>query len=122
MRGRRAQLIKGADHGGAEVAYSWILEESLCQQVAIPIKRRVTDEGEPGPKRMDEDQCRQMRKSGEPFFVHPVQVAKLLTGLKMDSETVMAGLLHDTVEDTDTTLNHHQYSQDVYYYLPLYVI
>jgi len=50
----------------------------------------------------------QMRKSGEPFFVHPVQVAKLLTGLKMDSETVMAGLLHDTVEDTDTTFNQLQ--------------
>lgn len=45
----------------------------------------------------------QMRKSGEPFVMHPVQVALLLTSLKMDTETVMAGLLHDTVEDTDMT-------------------
>ena len=45
----------------------------------------------------------QMRKSGEPFIVHPVQVATLLAGLKMDAETIMAGLLHDTVEDTDMT-------------------
>jgi (p)ppGpp synthase/HD superfamily hydrolase len=45
----------------------------------------------------------QMRKSGEPFVVHPVQVALLLTSLKMDTETIMAGLLHDTVEDTDMT-------------------
>ena len=45
----------------------------------------------------------QMRKSGEPFIIHPVEVALLLAGLKMDSETVMAGLLHDTVEDTDLT-------------------
>lgn len=43
----------------------------------------------------------QMRKSGEPFIIHPVEVASLLAGLKMDKETVMAGLLHDTVEDTD---------------------
>jgi len=43
----------------------------------------------------------QMRKSGEPFIIHPVEVASLLAGLKMDAETVMAGLLHDTVEDTD---------------------
>ena len=43
----------------------------------------------------------QMRKSGEPFIIHPVEVSVLLAGLKMDAETVMAGLLHDTVEDTD---------------------
>eukprot|EP00957_Ditylum_brightwellii_P049145 3728734-Ditylum_brightwellii.AAC.1 len=45
----------------------------------------------------------QMRKSGEPFVIHPVEVALLLSELKMDAETVMAGLLHDTVEDTDLT-------------------
>ena len=38
----------------------------------------------------------QMRKSGEPHVIHPVEVALLLAGLKMDGETVMAGLLHDT--------------------------
>lgn len=47
----------------------------------------------------------QLRKSGEPFVVHPVEVALLLTELKMDAETVIAGLLHDTVEDTDLTLD-----------------
>ncbi|KAI2498216.1 hypothetical protein MHU86_16298 [Fragilaria crotonensis] len=47
----------------------------------------------------------QLRKSGEPFVVHPVEVALLLTELKMDAETIMAGLLHDTVEDTDLTLD-----------------
>jgi len=45
----------------------------------------------------------QMRKSGEPFIIHPVEVALLLGNLKMDGETVMAGLLHDTVEDTELT-------------------
>lgn len=47
----------------------------------------------------------QKRKSGEPFIIHPVQVAILLAGLHMDAETVMAGLLHDTVEDTDLTFD-----------------
>uniref|UniRef100_A0A7S3PXK1 Putative GTP diphosphokinase RSH1, chloroplastic n=1 Tax=Chaetoceros debilis TaxID=122233 RepID=A0A7S3PXK1_9STRA len=47
----------------------------------------------------------QARKSGEPFIIHPVEVSILLAGLKMDAETVMAGLLHDTVEDTDLAFN-----------------
>ena len=45
----------------------------------------------------------QKRKSGEPFIVHPIAVAALLGGLKMDADTVIAGLLHDAVEDTDMT-------------------
>ncbi len=46
----------------------------------------------------------QKRRSGEPYFVHPVEVAKLLTTMKLDVPTVITGLLHDTVEDTLTTL------------------
>lgn len=47
----------------------------------------------------------QMRRSGEPYFVHPVAVAKLLTCLNLDEDGIIAGLLHDVVEDTDTSLN-----------------
>jgi len=47
----------------------------------------------------------QRRKSGEPFIIHPVEVSLLLSGLRMDAETVAAGLLHDTVEDTDLTFS-----------------
>ena len=43
----------------------------------------------------------QRRKSGEPFVVHPVAVAGILADMRMDHETLIAGLLHDTVEDTD---------------------
>ena len=50
--------------------------------------------------RAHEGQC---RKSGEPFVAHPVEVAIILSGLRMDAETICAALLHDTVEDTETT-------------------
>ena len=42
----------------------------------------------------------QMRKSGEPFFSHPLQVAKILTNLRLDDATIITALLHDTIEDT----------------------
>lgn len=48
-----------------------------------------------------EGQC---RKNGEPFIIHPVETAKILADLKMDLDTIVAGLLHDTVEDTPLTL------------------
>ena len=46
----------------------------------------------------------QSRISGEPYISHPLEVARLLAELRQDPETVCAGLLHDTVEDTSATL------------------
>ena len=43
------------------------------------------------------------RKSGEPYIIHPVEVAIILADLRMDVETLIAALLHDTIEDTDVT-------------------
>jgi len=46
----------------------------------------------------------QKRGSGEEFFVHPEQVARILIGLRADTDTICAALLHDTVEDTSTSI------------------
>ena len=45
----------------------------------------------------------QKRKTGEPYITHPIAVAEILMQIGMDADTVSAGLLHDTLEDTDTT-------------------
>lgn len=45
----------------------------------------------------------QRRKSGEPYVVHPIEVALILADLHMDIDSLCAALLHDTVEDTDTS-------------------
>jgi len=46
----------------------------------------------------------QLRKSGEDFIIHPVGVAKICAGMRLDTETLCAALLHDTVEDTSASL------------------
>lgn len=49
---------------------------------------------------------KQKRSSGEPFIIHPVQVAHILMDLGLDADTVAAGLLHDVIEDTEVELDH----------------
>jgi guanosine-3',5'-bis(diphosphate) 3'-pyrophosphohydrolase len=57
----------------------------------------------------------QVRKSGEPFIEHPLAVAEILADLRLDTTTLSAALLHDTVEDTEVTLGRIQqgFGEDV---------
>src|SRR5438105_817103 len=45
----------------------------------------------------------QLRASGDPYFSHPLEVAAIVTDLKLDDATIVAALLHDTIEDTEAT-------------------
>ena len=45
----------------------------------------------------------QKRKSGEPYIIHPLHTALILADLELDKESIMAGLLHDVMEDTSAT-------------------
>ena len=48
---------------------------------------------------------KQTRESGDPYFSHPIEVAGILTDLKLDESSIVTALLHDLVEDTDTSLD-----------------
>ncbi len=56
-----------------------------------------------------------VRQSGEPYLIHPLDVAMILSEMKMDVTTILVGLLHDTVEDTDATREdlEKQFGQEV---------
>ena len=57
----------------------------------------------------------QVRLSGEPYLIHPMEVAGILVNMKMDAATIISGLLHDTIEDTLTTVDQleQEFGKDV---------
>ncbi len=57
----------------------------------------------------------QVRKNGEPYIIHPLEVAYIVASLNLDTASVCVGLLHDTVEDTDVTLEDikFQFGEDI---------
>ena len=51
----------------------------------------------------------QLRKSGDPYIMHPLEVANIVAQHNLDAPSVCAGLLHDTVEDTEATIDAVRY-------------
>ncbi|KAK9817748.1 hypothetical protein WJX72_001567 [[Myrmecia] bisecta] len=78
-------------------AYLWSRLEPLLHYLAPEPKSKVQE----ALSLAYDSHAGQNRKSGEPFITHPVEVTRILAELQMDHESLIAGLLHDTVEDTD---------------------
>ena len=78
--------------------------EELKKIIAESGKEYDREQIEAAYRLAEEKHREQKRSSGEPYIIHPLSVAAILVGLGMDSQLVMAGLLHDVVEDTDCTL------------------
>ncbi|MDX6686727.1 MAG: diphosphokinase / guanosine-3,5-bis(diphosphate) 3-diphosphatase [Baekduia sp.] len=75
--------------------------EEHADEAALPIDRGRVEEAFVFACEHHADQ---RRKSGEDFIVHPVSVAKICAGMRLDTDTLVAALLHDTVEDTSASL------------------
>ncbi|HLL64558.1 MAG TPA: HD domain-containing protein [Micromonosporaceae bacterium] len=114
-------LCGGAVPGDPTTNYSNVLQQRLRAMLSwqtgedpvsslVHTHRAVHSDGDAGLIRkaygIAEQMHRgQMRKSGEPFITHPLAVAHILAELGMDTTTLVAALLHDTVEDTTYTLS-----------------
>ena len=91
-------LLKPADYTSPEALYDALVKEILkyhpsSDLIMIENAYKVAKEAHEG----------QLRKSGEPYIIHPLCVAIILAELELDKETIAAGLLHDVVEDTVMT-------------------
>ncbi len=102
----------GEDPRAAQAGLSDIERRLLSDLFAV-----IEEHADEGQLAIDRDRvfdafvfsCRhhggQRRKSGEDFIIHPVGVTKICAGLRLDTETLCAALLHDTVEDTSASLD-----------------
>src|SRR5271167_2773849 len=88
VRGRR-RLMRQTDLIERVLAYDPTADESLLNKAYV---YAMTAHG------------KQFRASGDPYFAHPLEVAGILTDLKLDVATIATALLHDTVEDTYVTI------------------
>ncbi|MCR5399528.1 MAG: bifunctional (p)ppGpp synthetase/guanosine-3',5'-bis(diphosphate) 3'-pyrophosphohydrolase [Lachnospiraceae bacterium] len=96
------------DDGRIESLGEFLPPEQLYQDLVTRLRRYHPSDDisliEKAYKVAAEAHAEQVRKSGEPYIVHPLYVANILADLEMDKETIAAGLLHDVAEDTDWTI------------------
>ncbi|MDR3607206.1 MAG: bifunctional (p)ppGpp synthetase/guanosine-3',5'-bis(diphosphate) 3'-pyrophosphohydrolase [Oligoflexia bacterium] len=78
--------------------------ESICNTIASYYPEAKLDLVKKAYAFADEAHRGQLRSSGEPYMIHPADVAQTLADLRLDLSSIVTGLLHDTVEDTHATL------------------
>ncbi len=95
------------DDTEVEPVQTFVAPEELHEQLIATVRRYHPSDDlsliEKAYETACEAHCQQVRKSGEPYIIHPLNVAIILADLEMDKETIAAGLLHDVVEDTKMT-------------------
>jgi guanosine-3',5'-bis(diphosphate) 3'-pyrophosphohydrolase len=97
-RSEEQQLLKPADFTDPKILYDVLVKEILKYHPSTDLS--MIDKAYKIAKKAHEGQ---MRKSGEPYIIHPLCVGIILAELELDKETIAAGLLHDVVEDTVMT-------------------
>jgi len=101
---QHSAIIDRADLNDSErrlLSDIFAIVEEHAEEAALPIDRTRVEEAFVFACEHHADQ---RRKSGEHFIVHPAAVAKICAGMRLDTETLVAALLHDTVEDTSASL------------------
>ncbi|WP_067837264.1 RelA/SpoT family protein [Amphibacillus sediminis] len=78
--------------------------QDVIEQAAQYLSEQDTDLVRRAYEYAKKAHANQFRRSGEPYIIHPVQVAGILVQLGLDAETVAGGFLHDVVEDTEVTI------------------
>ena len=107
------------DDGKISASKEFVSPEELYSDLINRVKHYHPNEDmsmiEKGYRVAYEAHKEQVRKSGEPYIIHPLCVAIILADLEMDKETITAGLLHDVVEDTIMTTEDitREFSEDV---------
>ena len=101
-KAKKTELV--IDDGRIESIEEYTSPEELYKDLIVRVRKYHPSDDisliEKAYRLADDAHRDQVRKSGEPYIIHPLCVAIILADLEMDKETIAAGLLHDVVEDT----------------------